>query len=574
MPSARLLVFDLGTGHVAAARFTWRGGTAQLEEYGIELHSADPTPAPSWTQRVAGSLDALIVGREWTGPCTIVLPSHLTWSKVVTLPPCEVDGIREAVTAAANEHIPLPLSEVLWCHQILAEPDHEMQVMLVAARREAVTALCEVASLRGLAIERIVSTGQALSGHVLNGTPGRQDVLILADLGARTTTLVWPEDTHGRIRLSSCAGNAITHAISAALEMDYDAAEELKVAVLSGRSPLPSDAPPRRAVQQAVADFVTRMSQELALAVATIRRRSPGITVLRVELVGGNAALPGIEEEMTRALGVPVRRWMAAADSLSGEAAATAQRASWCGVAALTGVAATHLSGRASDLNLLPAEDARLQVAKSGRLNWVLPTVLLLGAMLPPLGYFGWFGRSAREEAAEIEGWLIPIRARQARIDALQRELQQVEIELGGLDRALRARTDWLRLLGQLDDKVGSVEGAWLDRLSVDRTVALADRSDAVLLGQRRIPVGKERNGKEMVAPASETRLRLAGRVVELDLPEPRAGGNAVGRVKTLLQQFQSTPLVARIESERFDSSREGILGFEVTLVLQRDVLR
>ncbi len=572
--SARLLVFDLGTSHVAGARFTLRGGVAQLEECGIEFHSADPTPEPPWAQRIAESLDSLIVGRGWTGSCTMVLPSHLTWSKIVTPPPCEADGVLAAVTAAAIEHIPLPLSEVVWCHRILSRTDHELQIMLVAARREAVSAVCEMARLRGLAVERILPTGQALGGHLTIGTPARPDTVILADLGARTTTLVWSEDTHGRVRMSGAAGNAITHAISAALEMDYAAAEELKVAVLSGCSRLPADAPPRRAVEQAVADFVPRVTREISLAVAAIRRRSPGIAALSVEILGGNSGLPGLETELTRALGLPVRRWVAAADSLSAEAAAAAQRAKGRGLAALTGVAAACLSGNASDLNLLPAEDAQAQAAKTDRRSQVLPTVLLLGAMLPPLGYFGWSARSAREDAAEIEGRLIPVRAQQGRIDALHRERQQVDIDLGGLERARWARTEWLRLLGQLEEIVGSIEGVWLERLSVDRTALPAVRSDPVRVGQRYVPIATERGGHDAAGPASETRLRLAGRVVELNLPELREVANRVGRVKALFQQFQLSPLVARIESERFDPSREGVLGFEVTLVLQRDVLR
>lgn len=572
--SARLLVFDLGTSHVAGARFTLRGGVAQLEECGIEFHSADPTPEPPWAQRVAESLDSLIVGRGWTGSCTMVLPSHLTWSKIVTPPPCEADGVLAAVTAAAKEHIPLPLSEVVWCHRILSRTDHELQIMLVAARREAVAAVCEMARLRGLAVERILPTGQALGGHLAIGTPARPDTVILADLGARTTTLVWSEDTHGRVRISGVAGNAITHAISAALEMDYAAAEELKVAVLSGCSQLPADAPPRRAVEQAVVDFVPRMTREISLAVAAIRRRSPGIAALSVEILGGNSGLPGLETELTRTLGLPVRRWVAAADSLSAEAAAAAQRAKGRGLAALTGVATACLSGNASDLNLLPAEDAQAQAAKTDRRSQVLPTVLLLGAMLPPLGYFGWSARSAREDAAEIEGRLIPVRARQGRIDALHRERQQVDIDLGGLERARWARTEWLRLLGQLEEIVGSIEGVWLERLSVDRTALPAVRADPVRVGQRNVPIATERGGHDAAGPASETRLRLAGRVVELNLSELREVANRVGRVKALFQQFQLSPLVARIESERFDPSREGVLGFEVTLVLQRDVLR
>jgi hypothetical protein len=149
-----------------------------------------------------------------------------------------------------------------------------------------------------------------------------------------------------------------------------------------------------------------------------------------------------------------------------------------------------------------------------------------------------------------------------------------VDIDLGGLERARWARTEWLRLLGQLEEIVGSIEGVWLERLSVDRTALPAVRADPVRVGQRNVPIATERGGHDAAGPASETRLRLAGRVVELNLPELREVANRVGRVKALFQQFQLSPLVARIESERFDPSREGVLGFEVTLVLQRDVLR
>ena len=114
------------------------------------------------------------------------------------------------------------------------------------------------------------------------------------------------------------------------------------------------------------------------------------------------------------------------------------------------------------------------------------------------------------------------------------RELQQ---QVGQWGNILDRRDAWLRLLADLQGRLGQTDDVWLESLRVQAT-----------------------------AP---TKLRLVGHL--LDPPPAPPGGTSERsrRFRQLLAGLMESPYVLAIEGEHFESDLPGALKFEVVVVVK-----
>jgi type IV pilus assembly protein PilM len=63
-------------------------------------------------------------------------------------------------------------------------------------------------------------------------------------------------------------------------------------------------------------------------------------------------------------------------------------------------------------------------------------------------------------------------------------------------------------------------------------------------------------------------RLTLSGRLLDVANPQSKVSPESFDRVKRLLEGFKGSAFVASVENERFDNNQNGLLRFDVTVVI------
>ncbi|MBP7142635.1 MAG: hypothetical protein KBA71_12060, partial [Opitutaceae bacterium] len=147
--------------------------------------------------------------------------------------------------------------------------------------------------------------------------------------------------------------------------------------------------------------------------------------------------------------------------------------------------------------------------------------------------------RQTGELAREVRA----LERNRARIAGNLKKIEKAGEEIARWRSFSAARGNWVRFLSELQARLSGAGDMWLDRLQ-----PLAGAG----------------------APASTmgARMVMSGRVLEQ--ATEASAQSAETRVRSFLEAMSASPFVSAFEQERFDRSREGILGFEVILRMNR----
>src|SRR5215207_2291532 len=310
MRSPRVLAVDIGAGHVACGVFTvGASGRLVLQQFALEAHSSDPTHEARWAVEIAQSLGAVVARRKLSGPAAVSVPGHLALTKFVKTPSVAKEKRSKIIAFEAAENIPYPLEEVVWDHVVVADDGFDLEVMLAASKFDAMQALCSAADAAGFPVERATPASLALYHAFRYNYPQVQESIIVVNIGARTTSLLFVEGERFYVRTLPLAGNVVTQSISDELRIDFGSAETLKVQVLSGKSDLPAGSPSRAAVQRAAASFITKLQLEITRSAVNHRRQSGGPAAVAVYLTGGGSLIEELPSALAERLHLQVERY-------------------------------------------------------------------------------------------------------------------------------------------------------------------------------------------------------------------------------------------------------------------------
>ena len=161
------------------------------------------------------------------------LPGKSAIVKRITLPAMTSAELDAAIKWEAEQHIPFPLSDVQLHYEALGtagDGARDMDVLLVAARRESVAALAAVIADAGHTAKVVDVGALALrNAYTANRLGGRGSTVALLDVGASATTVTIVVDRQPAfVRHVTLGGQAYTEAIQEAFDLSFEAAEDLK----------------------------------------------------------------------------------------------------------------------------------------------------------------------------------------------------------------------------------------------------------------------------------------------------------------------------------------------------------
>lgn len=330
---------EVGTSSLKVVEL--RGGTPPH----LEALAMRPTP-PGLVQDdqivdvegLAAELDLLFkdagISRRFV---VTAVSNRLAITRNIQLPKMPLKELEKAVPFEAERYIPFPLDEVAMDHFVLDNPGDvadggEVEVVIAAARLDTVTQT--VAGLKKAGLEPTVidikpfallrALKGSLQGERFNRTTifdgsyteeGEIGVVLEIAASSSTVTLVRGERVLMNRNLG-VSGDDFTSALQRTFGLDFDTAEELKIAYGSAITPTEAEASlateirnerfsPMR-VYEALRPTLNDLTTEVRRSLEFFRVQSGDASINRMYLAGGGAKLRGMSEAISSTLGFEV----------------------------------------------------------------------------------------------------------------------------------------------------------------------------------------------------------------------------------------------------------------------------
>ncbi|MDZ4677828.1 MAG: type IV pilus assembly protein PilM [Oligoflexia bacterium] len=234
--------------------------------------------------------------------CTAVWGTAVI-TKKISMPRIEEHLLVEQLKWEAEQYIPFDVNEsnlefqVL--HKSLAAPE-QMNVLLVAAKRDLVFRYAEVIESAGLECSVIDVAGFALNNCFEANYGQMQGSVILLNIGAGMTDFVVVEN--GEVTFSRdipVGGLTYTTDIQKTMGISLEEAESLKVSAGTGQ-PVPQEVTDTLSqTNEVVADEIKR-SFDFFMA------SSSEVTIQKIYVTGGGLGLPGLFEHIQGVMNLPI----------------------------------------------------------------------------------------------------------------------------------------------------------------------------------------------------------------------------------------------------------------------------
>lgn len=576
----RVLAVDIGAGHVACGVFTvGASGRLVLQQFALEPHSSDPSHEGRWAIEIAQSLGAVGARRKLSGGAAIAVPGHLALTKFVKTPSVAKEKRGKIVAFEAAENIPYPLEDVVWDHVVVADDGFDLEVMLAAVKFDAMQSLCGASDAAGFPVERATPASLALYHAFRYNYPQVLESVIVVNIGARTTNLLFLEGDRFYIRTLALAGNSVTQAIAEELRIDFASAETLKVQVLSGRSDLPPTSPSRAAVQRAATAFATKLQVEITRSAVNHRRQSGGGAPVAVYLTGGGSLIEELPASLAERLKLPVERYESLKNvDLSADARAAGAESQAPVLADLVGLATRLVRKEETEASLLPPALTAVLAFRKQQPWYIAAAALVVVALIPPIVYLHTVTSGSLDRISQVDTHLMPLRAIESRNADNLRQIEEASKQIAALRGAYETKANWINFFADLQERLVKVEDVWLDKLQVVRPPLPepgAAPEEQPAPENPPAPAEGAPAPAEGAAPAAPAvpkgppvRLTLSGRLLDISNPQSKVSPESTLRVKQLLASFTGSQFIAAVENERFDNSQNGLLRFDFTLVI------
>jgi type IV pilus assembly protein PilM len=225
--------------------------------------------------------------------------------------------LANAIRFRAQEVLPIPIAEAVLDHIVVGEAivDGEAQhrVLLVFAHRDLVDGYVDACNRARLKLLGIDFDAFALLRALADDDQELEEpraALIAVSIGHERTIFAVSD---GKIcdfaRVLEWGGSSLDVAIARALEIEPEAAEQLKQQLtLNGEIEIEGVSPMQiEAARAAIKQELQLLARELVSSLQFYQSRPGSLDIGEMLLTGGGAQLDGIDGELSRQLGVPVR---------------------------------------------------------------------------------------------------------------------------------------------------------------------------------------------------------------------------------------------------------------------------
>lgn len=240
-----------------------------------------------------------------------VVSGQKVFMRFIKLPALDtVDDMAEQVGFEAQQHIPFPLEEIVYDFQLLGNAeDGEQEVLLVAIKKDELDELNGQVEANGLRTRSVDCSITSLYNAYKASYPDEKEAVMLLDIGAKTTDILFIEEGKFFTRSVTAAGSYVTNTIAREMNLSFREAEGLKVEqgiVSLGNGHTDSMPEEQATLASVISNAMTRLSSEVQRTINHYRAQYKGNPPTKVYLCGGGARLACISDFLQNALDIPV----------------------------------------------------------------------------------------------------------------------------------------------------------------------------------------------------------------------------------------------------------------------------
>ena len=295
---------DIGSSSVKAVELKQTKQGYELVSFGLEPLAQDIVvdgaimDAPAVAEKISAIFDAHSIKAK---DVATAVSGHSVIVKRVPMPMMSEEELFDRVHSEASQHIPFDIADVNLSYQLLDSADNQMDVLLVAVKKDKILNHTNVLAQVGKTPVVVDIDAFALQNcFEVNYEPDPSQVVALLNIGAgvmninivRGWTPLFTRDV-------SVGGNQYTDALQKELDLSFEEAEQLKMG--GSRPGIPEE---RRAqILRSVSDILIL---EIQKTFDFFRATASGENIRRIVVAGGTARVPGLLDLLREEFGVPV----------------------------------------------------------------------------------------------------------------------------------------------------------------------------------------------------------------------------------------------------------------------------
>src|SRR5258706_6856960 len=299
-----LVGLDIGSSSIKAVELKSTKQGYELVSFGLESADKDRVVdgAIMDAPLVAGAISNIFETQKIkTKNVATAVSGHSVIVKRVTLPMMTEDELYDRIQSEASQHIPFDIADVNLDHQLLESIDSQMDVLLVAVKKDKILNHTNVLAQSGKNSTVVDIDAFALQNcYELNYDPDPGQTVALLNIGASVMNI---NIVRGGIPLFtrdvSVGGNQYTDALQKELDLSYEDAERLK----KGENIAGVAEEHRGTILRSVTDILVL---EIQKTFDFFRATATGESIQKIVVAGGSSRVPGLMDGVREEFAAPV----------------------------------------------------------------------------------------------------------------------------------------------------------------------------------------------------------------------------------------------------------------------------
>ncbi len=460
------VALNIGSQRIGMAVFeVSKNGSLILKAYDSATIVADPALDASKISQtrvaIADLVQRLKVGKT---KARYAISGQSVFTRFVKLPPLQDDNIEQLVTFEAQQHVPFPLAEVVWDYELIEGAD-DKEVVIVAIKADALDELNSAVNDSGLGTSEVDVAPMAIY-NAFRATYGNpEEPILLIDIGAKTSNLLYIEGRRFFTRSIAIGGSAVTAAIAKEYGIPFMEAEHQKIAnglVALGGGHTEQMDESVAALAMVIRNALTRLPAEIARTTNYYRSQHSGSAPRRVLLAGGGANLPYTLEFFQEKLNLPVEYFNPVRNVTIGKGvdAAVIQREGHL-MGELVGLGLRGVGKSSINIDLVPMVVEQSRAADRRKPYLIAAAVVLLAGVGAWAVLQNVAAAKAGEEATTMEDQRAALQEPKADIEQLLKKEDSLRQVASGYTDAEFAHAYWMDVLAEVRGAFAS-DAVWL----------------------------------------------------------------------------------------------------------------
>ncbi|MBR1978565.1 MAG: type IV pilus assembly protein PilM [Akkermansia sp.] len=497
------VALEIGAQSVTMGVFTPAGKGYALSRYARREILLDPVEEGMRMDYVSNAIGELVSELKVKGSdVRNVVSGQQVFMRFIKLPALDMDDISEQVGYEAQQHIPFPLEDIIYSYQELADRgEGEREVLLVAIKKDVLDNLNGQVESNSLRTRSVDCSITSLYNAFRVSYPEEDAPVMLLDIGAKTTDIIFAEAGRFFTRSVTAAGSFVTNTIAREFNLSFREAERIKLEqgiVSLGNGHTESMPEQQAALATAIRNAMSRLGSEVHRTINHYRAQYKGNPPVKAYICGGGARLPYALEFLQNSLNIPVEYMNPLnAFSIGSKVDEDALAQDYLCLGAIAGAAVSGAKVGEFDIDLVPTS-----VGKERAEMQMIPKVVAAGIIA--LAGAGFYAYTADKAASDAEAIYQKVSRVEQEVDAINDSIETAQSrhkrsmdKVGELSKLYAMRNAYADVLKQLSERSASVkfwftEFAPLINYDVAST-SLAGSTDTK--GTRLIDMNKSRSG-------------------------------------------------------------------------------